>query len=495
MKRVIRSLIDITSGGKATVSKEELLRNFNTSSQWKFNPPDARDMTLLAFVLEHFYQYAEAPAWEYVKQYFERGGQPDIVDLLDHMLEHPALIGSNYEAVCREVFRVQNERIGVLTLKEAATIMAQGLDVFEGKKKVHKKGMADAMSYLYDRMSTLTTSESGVKLSGDSVVDAPDVVKDYYMAKADPTRGIGRLSGLEEIDLVCKGGKPGELWTHAAFTGELKTTLALNMSYRNAVKLRYNVLYLSLEVPKRQLDRQVFVMHSGHPKFREAGYETIDYRKLRDGQLSAQEEAVMHQVEQDLVDGAARGEYGMHWVERPAAEMSVTDIQRLAEFKHRTSPLGMIIIDRADLVLSRFNVSNMTTAQNWVFKDLKQLAMNFNHGEGIFVLLLAQMNREGHEYANEHNGQYRLKDIAYANEAEKSSDVVTYTYLHEYMRGSDATTHFVCGCLKNRDNPIFDQFTGYVDYGTKTMMSMAVSSTMDANFLSDGVSKMSKRQS
>jgi len=489
MIRIIRSLLDVRNdAGEPTLTHEEILENFNRVVRINLKSANAQEKEVYDFVLKHLYQWTEAPALKFVQNHFQDKGEPDIAQFVGNIPGIDPLTASSFEATCHQVFRLQQEREATILLGSAQKILTVGLEIREGRQKKTLKGMNDAMEYLYSGVAGLLVSEGGQELAGDSIASGGAVVAHYHAAKADPNKGVGKLSGIEEIDLVCRGGKPGELWTHAAFTGELKTTFALNWAYRTAVFYRHHVIYYSLEMPKLQLDRIIFVMHSGHPKFRAMGFQPLDYRRLRDGELTPKEESFMHIVKEDLIQGAESGEYGMLWIERPVEAVRITDIQRTAEAFHRQHPLGMMVIDRADLIQSRFNVADMTTAQNWVFRDAKQLAMNFAKGEGLFLFLLAQMNREGKKNADQNDGEYRVTDIAYANEAEKSSDVITYTYLAPYMKGEDGVNHWKCGCLKNRDNPIFDTFTGYIDYGSKTMMSMSSVTHVSPETLAQGLS-------
>jgi len=491
MIRIIRSLIDIRNDqGQQTLTHEAILENFNRVLRINLSPANAQEKTVFEFVLKHLYQWTEAPEWKFIQNHFEEAGDPDIAQFVGNLPDIDTLTGSSFEATCRQVFRQQQEREATMLLGTAQKILSVGVEEREGRKRVLRKGLNDAMEYLYAGVAGLMVAEGGQELAGDSIASGETVVANYYAAKADPNKGVGRIAGIEEIDLICRGGKPGELWTHAAFTGELKTTFALNWAYRTAVLYRHNVVYYSLEMPKIQLDRIIFVLHSSHHKFQKMGEKPLDYRRLRNGEMTPAEETFMQVVKEDLNQGAESGEYGMLWVERPVEAVRVTDIQRMGEAFHRQHTLGMMIVDRADLIQSRFNVADMTTAQNWVFRDAKQLAMNFAKGEGLFLLLLAQMNREGKKYADQNEGEYRITDIAYANEAEKSSDVITYSYLAPYMKGEDGTNHWKCGCLKNRDNPIFDTFTGYIDYGCKGMMSMSSVDSVSPEILAQGLSAL-----
>jgi hypothetical protein len=82
--------------------------------------------------------------------------------------------------------------------------------------------------------------------------------------------------------------------------------------------------------------------------------------------------------------------------------------------------------------------------------------------------LLFQLNRDGKDYADKNNGEYKMRSLSYANEAERSADVITTTYLNKEYRDHNITKF--C-CLKNRDNPIFDPFEAAVDFTTRRLFN------------------------
>jgi len=94
------------------------------------------------------------------------------------------------------------------------------------------------------------------------------------------------------------------------------------------------------------------------------------------------------------------------------------------------------------------------------------MALNFARGKGVPVLGLWQMNRQGKIRADKADGRYDISAISYANEIEKSADVITYTYLNDVLRNEGK---FYLGNLKNRDNPIFDRMVGKIIWQSKRM--------------------------
>src|SRR5690606_23593210 len=78
------------------------------------------------------------------------------------------------------------------------------------------------------------------------------------------------------------------------------------------------------------------------------------------------------------------------------------------------------------------------------------------------------INREGRERARKERGEYRLRDLSSANEAERSADYVTTTFLDDELR-ADAQT--IVSCLKSRDNGHFSPFRADIDWNTRRLSS------------------------
>ena len=128
-----------------------------------------------------------------------------------------------------------------------------------------------------------------------------------------------------------------------------------------------------------------------------------------------------------------------------------------------------IIIDYLGLVKPRYRTNDFVTTQNAVVRDGRLMALNFARGHGVPILALFQMNRQGKLRADKNDGHYDMSSLAYANDVEKCADVVTYTYLNDDLRRAST---FYLGCLKNRDNPIFERMTGKILWQTKRMRAM-----------------------
>jgi len=255
------------------------------------------------------------------------------------------------------------------------------------------------------------------------------------------------------------------------------TTLALNYAYNNTYVYGKNIFYNILEMPYKQLRRQLFVLHSSNGKFvtdwyekdRKAGvaepYLGLDYRKVRDGRLTDTDLSRLKKVAQDY-KATSKGKL---FIWKPPDQVSIPDIHRKAEMFHNKFGCDGIVIDYLGMVKPRYRTSDALDRINSVVTDARMLALNFARGKGTPVLSLFQINRQGKLRADKSEGRYDFAAIAYANQIEKDADVITYTYLNDQLRKDGK---FYLGCMKNRDNPIFDRMIGKILWQTKRMRAI-----------------------
>lgn len=257
------------------------------------------------------------------------------------------------------------------------------------------------------------------------------------------------------------------------------TTMALNYAYNNAFIYNKNIFYAILEMTYTNLRRQIYVIHSSHGKFvtdwyledkkrgisDEHCYRGIDYRKVRDGELSDIDLERFKKVAQDFKANCK----GKLFVWRPEDEVKMSDIKKKSEMFHNKYGCDGLIIDYLGLVQPKHRIQDQLASVNSVVREGRMLALNFGRGRGVPLLSLFQMNRQGKMRADKNDGRYDYSAIAFANQIEKDADVITYTYLNDELRKDGK---YYLGNLKNRDNPIFERMVGKILWNSKRMRSM-----------------------
>ena len=467
MKRLLRSVVDFEDGA---ISQENLSVNFqrllNSPLEW-VRPDDER---IYQFVRGYFENnLPELPSAQVIEDYFTRLDDIETIERLKDIQAAQVYTRQNFAHLLKQLLEDQNRIKMVTLLKETQEVVSKGLVLKEGRDKKRLQGVRDALMYFTERVHDLIPTEAGARTRGDIRGDTKGVWDEYLTAKHEKDKVWGKFTGINHIDKVCHGLKRGEMWVHAAFAGELKTTFALNWAYNLVTRYRTNVFYVSLEMPYEQLRRIVAVMHSANGRFKAMGKKPLDYRKVRDGELSPEDEMFLQEVLKDFDENP---EYCRFEIWSPDRDVTVDDIRIEAELLHKQMDVGFLVIDHGGLVEPKRKHSSYTIELNSVLKDSKKLALHFNSGEGLPVLMLFQINREGKDAADKAEGKYKMRALSYANEAERSADVVSTTYLNDAHRENGTTT---CCCLKNRDNPLFSPHLISIIFSCRRMKNNDIS--------------------
>jgi hypothetical protein len=216
-------------------------------------------------------------------------------------------------------------------------------------------------------------------------------------------------------------------------------------------------------MPYEQVRKMIYVMHTSNGKWKVKGYSPLDYDKVNSGELTKEEEEFYQLVIKDFNENES---YGRFDVWGPDEDITIDEVQQYAELRHQEEDIHLLVIDHGGLLEPRKRKKNKdyTVELNSVLRDIKKLALHFNHGEKIPILVLFQINRDGKDFADKNEGRYKLRALSYSNETERSADVVTTTYLNEEHR-KEGTVLF--DCLKRRDGVPFQPFKAGINWGTK----------------------------
>ena len=455
MKTLLRS----TFRAEQTEDLDLLMRNAQAlrSSGLSFDIPE--DEAIWTWVQGFIDQYHHVPDASSVRSHFTSVNQMTIVDRMDSLAVERSRSQGDYLLLLEA--RVEDRRLRLTSeiLREAGVIAVTGVTIKSTKKgepETHLKGPIAALRYVVDRAVEVVTPTTGQRLSGDVTADEVAAMESYERMENDPLAGLGQLTGIQQLDMALKGSHRKELWTHAAFTGGLKSTFALNWHYNQAVFYRHSSALFSLEMPYEQCRTILGAIHSFHPKFESVRKnlgikKSLDYELIRDGQLTKEQKEFYRIVLRDW--SLPENQYGRLHIEVPdpdKTDFNINDLRSKTELLYQKDPaLRMVTIDHAGLMQSRSKYSNTTERLNEVLRDSKRFAMSFNRGMGIAVNALFQISREGYKAAEKNGGKYNLTHLSYANEAERSSDIVTATWVDTELEESNLVKW---QCLKARDH-------------------------------------------
>ena len=456
-----------------------------------FDVPE--DVTLWGFIKDFCRTHNHCPNLTTLREHYTRIGEDVVVDRLEQLIVFSPSFKGDFEGRLNNRAHERKVRFVREVLREADTIIRSGLEVKDanGKKTEKLLGPIDAVRYVLDKSHDIVSPTLGTRLSGEVTGDGEDFLEEYTRRKLDPLSGIGQFTGLTQIDITLAGSKKLELWTHAAFTGGLKSTFMLNWMYNQAVHYGHSCLAFSIEMPYEQCRRILYAMHSLHERFedirvklgiqQQKGVEIgLEYKKIRDGALSPNEEVFLHEyVVPDLMGKTSvnprssdpQGGYGNIHIEvadPDKSDFTMDDIRSKAELMYSKDPFKAIFIDHMGLLSSRKNHRSTTERLNEVVRDAKRMAMSFNRGQGIGVVGLFQISREGFKSAEKNGGNYNLTHLSYANECERSSDIVTTSYVDDDLRKQNRVRF---QCLKSRDDAPFEPFHSRVEWGSRRLLT------------------------
>lgn len=478
MKTLLRSSFQVNP----SESLDFALQNYNLirSSGLEFDLQE--DTTIWKYVVDFVRDHQHVPNITTLRTHFDRIQEHTVSDRLEMLsMEQPKVQG-DFRVHLNVLVEDKRQRRMNQILSDAKSILTTGIQMQEGKNTRVMKGPVDAVRFILDNSQEVVAPVTGEKLSGDVTADGVDFWDEYERVESDPLAGIGQFCGIEQIDSAIRGAKKQELWLHAAFTGGLKSTFALNWAYNQAVYYKFSSCFFSMEMPYKQCRRILYAMHSGHEKFdkvRPKGKgDAVTVQGIQFGELSPKAKKFMKDyVIPDFNDPA--NNYGSIHIEVADPDkdaIKVADIRSRAETLFSKSPFKMIFVDHALLVAPRKWVSSTTERLNEVLRDCKRMAMNFNRGEGMAVCCLFQISREGFKSAMkkgdkdpEKRGEYDVTNLSYANEAERSSDIVTATWVDDDLR-KESLVKFQC--LKTRDHAPFERFTASVHWETRRLKTL-----------------------
>ena len=425
MKRLLRSLI--TSTGD---NAEESYRNYITFCESGMGFETPHENRIWELVNSFCQEHNHSPSAETIKNLIVGGSDVAASDFYQIMMTQPPLYKGDFQVYLEDKAQERRTRLVNDLLNQAKIVLTTGVEIKDPKTKQSKisKGPIEAIRLITEKAADIIAPTLGGRSSGEITQDADRAIHDYFTVKADPRAGIGQFTGLKQMDLAIKGAKKHELWVHAGYTGHGKSMLAMNWAYNQSVFMGYNVMYVSLEMPYKQLRNKFLAMHSLHSKFVDvrmglgiqkdpAQHLGLMYDSIKEGTLRPHEEQFLIQhLIPDLFNGEEYGRMLVEIGDPDKDEMTVADIRNLAEIRHKQYPLDMIIVDHALLLAPRRRTKSTTEDLNQVMRDLKKMAMSFNRGAGIPVVALFQISREGFKSAEKNGGLYNLTHLSYANE-------------------------------------------------------------------------------
>lgn len=453
---------------------------------------DIEDTVIWNYIQDFVRQHDHAPQVSTLLATFSARKEEEVGDRIEEIRSLPTKTGGDFTAwLTIKVDDRRKKEVSKL-LQDAGTIVAVGLDIQEkGHPKTKIKGALEALQYVQDRGAVIAEGATSRGAVGAEMgLYAETAWRAYEATELDPSGAAGQYAGIKQFDDATKGCHRGELWVHAGYVGQGKSTFLHNWAYSQAILGGHSVALWSLEMPVPQVSRILYAIHSHHSKFGQLKIDLgladtkthqdigLPTNGLRDGNLSPEQKKLYRAVCTDWAYGMQTGLYGRLYIEVPEMMSpkgyTVIDLRNRAEELHRTHELGLLVVDYGQKLASKQRYKNTTETQNEIAGDLKNLSVSFNRGEGIAVATAWQISREGWKaaVANAAKGEPRLYNetgLSYANEIERSADVVTAGFLDDELRKAGRIRMEI---LKARDSDRGDRgFLAKVNWPSRRMTS------------------------
>lgn len=497
MRTILRSLFVSESTDHASLA----LRNYFRLLESGLGFDQLEEVIIFKYIRNFVGAYNHVPTAETLKAHFINIQEDEVASHISSLETFQSKYEGDFENhLSIKVNDLRFRQVSEL-LKEAGVIATTGLEIkIDGQKeKKIVRGPVEAVRHVIDRSHDIVAPVFGGRLSGEVTTDGDDFRKEYERIEQDPQAGVGHGCGLTQMDRGTGGAKRQELWVHAAFTGGLKSTLMINWAYTQAVgrwskdnkiiSPRNSSLIFSLEMPYQQVRRMLYSIHSIHDKFKAIRYELglqehpddevgLPYLHIRDGTLPDwhpnAKKFLFDHVIPDLNDPSNRyGKIHIEVADPDKSDFTVADLRAKAELIYSKSPFRLLFCDHVGLMAPRKWVSSTTERLNEIIRDLKRLSMSFNRGQGMAVIALFQINREGYKRclkAKEagRTPVYNLTDLSYANEAERSADIVSACWMDKDLIGENRAQ---MQCLKSRDGAMFEMFKARVEWPCRRLFA------------------------
>lgn len=337
------------------------------------------------------------------------GGKPTIVHAVEVAQNVPS--AANWKAYARIV----RERAVLRQVVDAAYVIS---DTANGERPLSEV-IAMAQQATADLRDLDDDGQQDYYKASDIL---PEVVNTID-AKYNKTVPTGLSTGLEKLDELVRGLRPGNMIVVAGLTGSGKTILGLQIAQHVTCKLGGSGLAFSMEMTKEELITRGLASIGG-----------INLSALDSGELEDDD--------WPRLTGAVNILNKAQLFVNDQAGMTVARIRSIARQCQRREGVSILVIDYIQLI-SAESSSNRSLEVGKISTALKNLAKELK----IPVIVLAQLNRGS---TNRPDKRPRPSDIRDSGQIEQDADVVIL--VHRDMQseeGQNGVTELIVGKVRH----------------------------------------------
>jgi replicative DNA helicase len=350
------------------------------------------------------------------------------------------------------------ERATAEALTHGMEVLTRGVESDRGETL---QGHVDARTRVLQRFAEIDRNLSMQESpEGDVRDEGDEILADYAERKA--AHATGRNQGIEfgipALDTVTGGVNAGELALVAAYTGEGKTGLCVQMAWNAVVNQSRNVVILTTETLRPQVRRRLMARHSCVEHF---GIDNgLNSRHIKDGTLSPEQERQLVAVVHDFTNNPGYGRCYLVQVPRGA---TIGYIESKLVRILRMFPIDLVIMDYLALLRPDRRRDSRREELAETLIQAKQVTTTLKDGDGVAFVSPWQINRVNRELA-EKTGGYTAQALGETSEASNTPDIIV-----TLLAPLDNTSRFCTArmqVLKARDAEKAAGIEVSIDYAT-----------------------------
>ncbi|MFX0084249.1 MAG: replicative DNA helicase [Candidatus Hodarchaeota archaeon] len=236
------------------------------------------------------------------------------------------------------------------------------------------------------------------------IKDIDERLKIYEDVRKNPGKFKGVPSGWTDLDQITDGFNPGELALIVAKQGGGKSIALLNWAY-NAWMNGKNVVYITLEMPKIQVERRF-----------DARATATKYYKIKTQKLSKKE---LQQFEDKLKSVIKNRKNLFYIVDISQGATPLMIASKLKQLSKKFK-IDLVVIDYLGLLNPTTKKKDIWEGVLEIANDLKRMARTFH----VPILTASQLTSKGLSKTQGKRKTYDLEDIALTRRLADACDII-----------------------------------------------------------------------
>lgn len=460
------------------------------------NRPDLLAKAVLKLTEAHFVDEVQRNMFTLLVRYYQSTAQVVPEHYIDDNMKSP---DAGKKLLYMETYRAYSERhVGdsefsfslerlremaahretIAKLTEAMTITRQGITLDDGTLL---QGAEAAREYLTSELSAIDRDLKLQSSPEGDIRDETDSLLDEYAERKRARlegRTEGILFGISELDTKISM-QNGELILVAGYSSDGKSSLSVQAAWSACVEQGKNVLFLTTETLRPQINRKLVARHSKLPMFEIPN--GLNTRDLKAGTLPDHLEIKYAEVVEEFGSNPA---YGHMYVVQVPRGSSISTIEQTMYRVQRRFNIDLVVMDYLALLRSDKKRGSQREELADIMKEAKQVATTFDDGRGVPFLSPWQVSRLAWENAHK-VGMYTTASLSETAEATNSSDVIVSILAP--ADNTERTAEVTMQVLKNRDGETASGLIVEVDYATSSFRGRGGAKAASSGSLTGGL--------